>query len=697
MTATKIICSILILFAANSSREQIPETQSQPVLEEQLERLAGKSESDVEDDSYWQKLNAYSRHPLNLNKADEGELQSLGILTGLQIKNFLGYRKLFGELLAIEELQAIPAWSVETIKELLPYIKVTDQLSLDENIYKRWKGGDQHFLFRVSQVMEKSKGFESATDSAASHYLGSPQRYFIRYTYNYKNLLQYGILGDKDAGEQFFRGYQSYGFDFYSFHFFAKKIGIIKALALGDFIVNMGQGLIQWQGFAFTKSADALAVKRQGAILDPYHSSGEFDFHRGAGITLSKGHWQGTTFISIKKVSTNLVHDTVSREDQISSFESSGYHRTREENDDRNNTRQSTIGANINFSKSDWHIGINTIYYHFSKSIQKQDQPYNLFAIRGNSWSDYSVDYSYTHHNFHFFGEAAIDQNAHQAFVNGFLLSLSSNMDLSFLYRHIAKDFQSLYANAFTENSSPNNERGVYGGLSLRPFPGWRVDAFFDMYSFPWIKYGADAPAHGRDFFVRASYQFLNRWSLYFHYKNEAKQTNGSQTDLATYPLFLSSKQDWRIEIAVSINKILSLRSRMEWLWYNKKSASAEEGTLGLIDLAFHALKKTYSWNLCLQYFETGGYDSRIYVYERDVLYSFSLPAYYDKGFRYYFFLNLVLNKIFHWRQTMPQIDAWVRWAGIVYPGKNSIGTGLDSIQGNQKNEIKFQFLISWR
>jgi hypothetical protein len=69
--------------------------------------------------------------------------------------------------------------------------------------------------------LEKSAGFEKT--STGTKYLGSPPKLFFRYRYQDKNLLQYGIVGDKDAGEQFFKGAQKYGFDFYSFHFFARK------------------------------------------------------------------------------------------------------------------------------------------------------------------------------------------------------------------------------------------------------------------------------------------------------------------------------------------------------------------------------------------------------------------------------------------------------------------------------------------
>src|SRR6202042_3274314 len=121
----------------------------------------------------------------------------------------------------------------------------------DESVYsalkERWQGGDASFLIRAGQVLEKSKGYEKPSAPGAAYYEGSPQNLFIRYNYNYKQLLLYGFTGEKDAGEPFFRGAQRYGFDFYSFHFFLRQTGLIRALAIGDFTVNMGQGLIQWQ------------------------------------------------------------------------------------------------------------------------------------------------------------------------------------------------------------------------------------------------------------------------------------------------------------------------------------------------------------------------------------------------------------------------------------------------------------------
>jgi hypothetical protein len=38
--------------------------------------------------------------------------------------------------------------------------------------------------------------------------------------------------------------------------------------------------------------------------------------------------------------------------------------------------------------------------------------------------------------------------------------------------------------------------------------------------------------------------------------------------------------------------------------------------------------------------FETDSYASRIYAFENDVLYAFSSPAYYGKGWGFYFIVN---------------------------------------------------------
>lgn len=651
--------------------------------EQQLENLTDADQAETEDDSYLQQLEYFRKNPVDLNTADVNELKELRILTDLQIESLVSYRRLFGKLISIYELQAVPAWDIITIKKLLPLITVTTNVRLTEQLSSRFKDGEHSLLFRLSQVLEKAKGFNNA--STGTRYLGSPQRLFFRYRYSYKNLLQYGVVADKDAGEQFFKGAQRKGFDFYSFHLFARKMGLIQSLAIGDFTVNMGQGLIQWQSLAFKKSADVLGVKRQSPVLRPYNSAGEFYFHRGAGITIKKGRVEATAFASIRKISANFAADTVNNEDFVSSLLNSGYHRTAGENDDRNKLTQTSFGGNALYRGNRWYIGLNTVYYQFSRPLQKRDEPYNLYAVNGKSWHNFSVDYSYTYKNLYFFGEAAVAKNSGKAFVNGLLISVDPRVDISFVQRTIAASYQAVYGNAFTENTYPTNETGFYSGISIRPGNGWKLDAYADFFKFPWLKYLVDAPSRGTDFLAQLSYTPNRNLEIYTRFRNESKQANQPGNSTVTNFLVHLPRQSWRIQFSYKVNNVLSLRNRVEALWYEKAGNNRETGFLIYNDIIYRPVLQPFSGILRMQYFETDGYNSRIYAYENDLLYSYSIPAFFDKGYHYYLLINYDLGK---------KLSFWLRFAQTIYPGKQSVGSGLDEIKGNRKTELKAQ--IRW-
>jgi hypothetical protein len=64
------------------------------------------------------------------------------------------------------------------------------------------------------------------------------------------------------------------------------------------------------------------------------------------------------------------------------------------------------------------------------------------------------------------------------------------------------------------------------------------------------------------------------------------------------------------------------------------------------------------------------------------VLYSFSIPAFFDTGFRYYFTITYDASK---------KLAFWLRMAQTIYKGKLLVGSGLDEIQGNKRTEVKIQ------
>lgn len=661
-----------------AAQSQTPET---PAAEQQLENSTEtNSDNETEDDSYMQQMQQFMKHPLNLNTADEDDLKELRVLSPLQIQNFLSYRNLLGKLVDMYELQAVPGWDLYTIQKIRSFITVSNEEKIAEAVNSRLKYGEHSLLLRVSQILEKSKGY--LPDSATNYYPGSPQKILLRYKYNYKNLLQYGIVAEKDAGEQFFKGKQKQGFDFYSAHFFIRNAGKIKTLAIGDFTINLGQGLIQWQSLAFKKSADVISIKRESEIIRPYNSSGEIYFHRGAAATIKTGNLQTSFFISYKKIDANFVTDSLlPGVGFVTSFQTSGYHRTKSETDDKGKQQQLAFGGSISYKHKGLKVAANTVQYKFKLPLQKEAAAYALYTLSGNGSGNYSVDYAYTLRNIHFFGEAAINNNRYPAFVSGLLISTSSLVDMSLLYRNISPGYQSLYSSSFTENSSPANEKGLYAGISVHPGPAWRLDAYADFYKFPWLKYQVNAPSDGKDFMLQLTYKPNKQVEFYSRYRAESKAGNSGDDNLVLQSLTEVSRKNWRTQLSFKINPAINLRHRMEIVWLNKVN-KPDKGFLGYSELLCKPPQKKWSIIARALIFETGGYDSRLYAYESDVLYSNSIPAFYDKGVRYYLAGSYDMNK---------KLTLWFRWSQTRYRDKNIVGSGLDGIPGARKTEFKLQ------
>ena len=93
---------------------------------------------------------------------------------------------------------------------------------------------------------------------------------------------------------------------------------------------------------------------------------------------------------------------------------------------------------------------------------------------------------------------------------------------------------------------------------------------------------------------------------------------------------------------------------------------------------------KPFSANIRLQYFQTDDYNSRLYAYENDVLYSYSIPVFYEKGYRYYLNVNYDITR---------KLSIWARIAQTINPDRETVGSGLDEINGNRKTEVKLQVI----
>lgn len=670
-----LLCISVMIILSSQARGQEPSA----AMEQQMEDITEAMEdAEVPDDSWWQHAETLIKNPLNLNTAGEDELKELQLLTPVQIAAFLSYRKLLGKLISIYELQAIPGWDIPTIENVLPYVTVTTRPTLKENIRDRFKNGEHQVVGRFSQLLKKPAGYHPP-DSGRSHYTGSPAKLMLRYRYQHQNSMQYGITASKDAGEPFLGYPNRYGFDFHSFHYFSRHTGLVKTVALGDYTINLGQGLIHWQSLTFGKGNAAVNVKRQAQVLRPYNAAGYFFFNRGGAITLQKGNWESTVFTSVRKLDGNIAENDTG-EEIVTSIKTSGYRRTPAEIADKNSLQQFSWGANLNYRTTTWKVGLNTIHHYYDRSIQREVRLYNLHAVSGPQWSNYSIDYSYTYRNVHLFGETAIDRNGGRATLNSLIASLHSKVDVVLLQRDMQPAYQAMYGNAFTANTYPTNERGIYAGISLKPKRSIGVNMYADVYRFPWLRYRVDAPAGGTDYFVQLNYKPDKLTEIYSRFRSRSNPVNHRYDDNALYEATNASHRSWRTQISHRINSSVTIRHRFELLWYQAENAAGEKGFLAFFDLFYKPMGSRFSMNARIQYFDSDSYSSRLYAYENDVLYYYAVPVFYDRGSRYYINLQYRINR---------QMRLWLKLAQTVYTDRSSIGSGLDMIEGNKRPELR--------
>jgi hypothetical protein len=642
---------------------------------------AEEDEAGAENDYDSQRLNFFVKHPLDINGT---ELEQLPLIDHYLIHNLTTYRKLLGDIIDLHELQAVPGFSIDIIKSILPYVSIkTDKLS-GRNIWERITKGEHSVLVRPSITPEIAQGFRP---SSTQRFTGSRSALFVRYNYEFRNLLQYGFVVDKDPGERLLAGGATP--DFVSFHLFARKIGIIKAIAIGDYTINVGQGLIHWQSLAFRKSSSVLNIKRQSEVLRPYCSAGEFNFHRGIAATISRRLSEITLFISRKNLTAN-IDDSV-----ITSIITSGLHRTISELNDKNSASLFSLGAALKRKMGAGHIGLNCVRHLYSLPILKRDEWYNIYALKGREWYNAGVDYSYTFRNFHLFGEFAIDKKKSYAYINGVMATLSRSVDVAMLLRHISKSYQSVFGNAFTENTTPSNEYGFYSGLSLKPHQNWKVDLNADIFSFPWLKYRLDVPSGGFAYLVQVTWKPDRQTEIYSRFRYRLKPINIKDEDEEEdrYGPGMQAIQNWRTHLSYQVTHTILLRSRVELsLFSHHYLRYPSEGYLFYTDIVFKPIGAWLSGNLRFQAFEAENYDARIYAYENDVLFVSSTPSFYNSGVRCYMNLK-AKTKI----KTLSNSSLTVnlKIATTVYNNISNIGSGPVLISGNRISTIKLQVFLS--
>ena len=675
----RLISIINSLFIIPACSAQNP---SENLMEEVLEDLSvnndiNNSVNSLNWENELEELSNRLQEPVNLNSATREQLEQFPFLSDIQIEHLLAYIYIHGQMETIYELQLVEELDRQTIQYLLPFVCIK---AINNEPAFRWKTmlkdagryGKNEVLTRLDIPFYKRKGYEHT-------YLGPSVYNSVKYTFRYRDQLYAGGVAEKDAGEPFAALHNSYGYDYYSFYLLLQNCGRLKSLAVGNYRLSFGQGLVMSTDYLMGKTIYASSFNNRSTGIKRHSSTDEYNYFRGVATTVAL-----TKRLSVSAFYSHRNMDGVVTDGEITSVYKTGLHRSRKEADKKNLLTSQLTGGNVSYQQNHIRLGITGVYYVFNRPYEPELTGYSKYNIHGNHFYNLGIDYAYRWRRFSFQGETAIGKQG-WASLNRLQYSPVQDIQFMLIHRFYSYDYWAMYAHSFGEGSTVQNEQGYYVGLETTPFSHWRFFVSFDLFSFPWKKYRINKPSRGTDGLIQATFTPRTNLSMYlkYRYKQKERDLTGSKGTL-TLPIF---HHQLRYRLNYSLNDVFSSRTTLDYNHFHSQDRAATKGYQ-----VTQMISSQRPWTRLFadvqgSYFCTDDYDSRVYVSEKGLLYTFYTPSFQGRGFRCAVRLRYELNK--HWLFI-------TKFGETIYLNRNEIGSGNDLIYGNKKADIQMQLRIKF-
>ncbi len=675
----RLISIINSLFIIPACSAQNP---SENLMEEVLEDLSvnndiNNSVNSLNWENELEELSNRLQEPVNLNSATREQLEQFPFLSDIQIEHLLAYIYIHGQMETIYELQLVEELDRQTIQYLLPFVCIK---AINNEPAFRWKTmlkdagryGKNEVLTRLDIPFYKRKGYEHT-------YLGPSVYNSVKYTFRYRDQLYAGGVAEKDAGEPFAALHNRYGYDYYSFYLLLQNCGRLKSLAVGNYRLSFGQGLVMSTDYLMGKTIYASSFNNRSTGIKRHSSTDEYNYFRGVATTVAL-----TKRLSVSAFYSHRNMDGVVTDGEITSVYKTGLHRSRKEADKKNLLTSQLTGGNVSYQQNHIRLGITGVYYVFNRPYEPELTGYSKYNIHGNHFYNLGIDYAYRWRRFSFQGETAIGKQG-WASLNRLQYSPVQDIQFMLIHRFYSYDYWAMYAHSFGEGSTVQNEQGYYVGLETTPFSHWRFFVSFDLFSFPWKKYRINKPSRGTDGLIQATFTPRTNLSMYlkYRYKQKERDLTGSKGTL-TLPIF---HHQLRYRLNYSLNDVFSSRTTLDYNHFHSQDRAATKGYQ-----VTQMISSQLPWTRLFadvqgSYFCTDDYDSRVYVSEKGLLYTFYTPSFQGRGFRCAVRLRYELNK--HWLFI-------TKFGETIYLNRNEIGSGNDLIYGNKKADIQMQLRIKF-
>ncbi len=643
-----------------------------------LEQLAEEGLDDTTVENMFQELTMLESNPLNLNRVSREQLEQFPLISYEQADQIAEFLDKNRPVYSVYELRNVPALDFKTVELILPFFFAGEVEKEQPSVQEMFKRGRHEVQSRFDKTLQSRAGYGEFPDSILQRY---PNRKYrgedfytsVKYAFAYRDRIQFGLVGEKDPGEPFLRKNHPAGYDHYGFHLIVRDPGKLETVAVGDYRLSFGQGLILNNDFMLSKSWGANTVIRRTQRPKRHFSTAESGFFRGVAAVFQTGKITVTPFYSNKRFDANLSSDGA-----ITSFKTDGYHRTPSEMEKKNNAREQVTGININYRNGQFQLGMSGLYHAYDRMYFPVIREYNYYSLRNSSHVNASIDYSYRLNRLTFAGETAVAGNGAVATTHMIQYTPSGIFSLSALYRHFPISYNAMHAQAFSEGSRVQNENGLYVGVTFSPLRKVSATTYIDLFRFPWPKNGVDKPSAGFDFHFSGTYAVNRNSNFELRYKFKQKEQNAGYPDENSRTVLPYNTQKIRLRYNHALNSGWDFRTTFDAALLHRKRFPREKGVMFSQHAGYRGGKKIRG-DLFAGYFKSDTYASRVYSYERNILTTFYMPSFYGEGIR------LAASG----RYTFtPRLSFSVKIGHTRYFDRETIGSGTERISGNRRTDL---------
>ena len=648
-----------------------------------LENMAEEEDADLDAvELLYEELSSLIETPLNINTVEKSNLEHLPFLSAKQIEEILYYIYKYGPITELSELKNVENLDQQAINYILPFLYVGEGGKKNSfNWRNLLRYGKQEILIRSDRTVQQKAGYQKQEEEKTSNrYLGDPYYLSFRYGYKYQEKIQLGIAGEKDAGEKLWNK-DVKGLDHYAFNLNIKETGILKDFHLGDYRLAFGEGLTVNTQFSAGKTTDIGNPGLKNTGIKRHASPNENNYFRGVAATIR------LQSVYLNLFASRRYHDANADSIYIYSFKTDGYNRTEKELEKKKSALIHSAGGNIQWRNENITLGLSSIVYSFGgKEVNPEPQPYNLYYLRGDNHANLGIHYLYQDRYFILRGESAIDKNKKWASLNHLIIQPNNQINFSLSIRNYQKDYNAFFGKAFGESSSVRDESGVYAGIRLKPSWQWELTSYVDFFRFSWLRYGVNSPSSGKDFLAGIIFYPNTSSSFSFRYKYKEKAKNQGSDDGRSTHILPYRQHRFRQQINFSCGEKFNTKFQADYTIYEGINQTLS-GWSASQNFSVIPDKNRLQWDSGIAYFHAEDWNSRISVYEKNILYAFSFSSYYGKGLRTY--------SVLKWK-IYPQMTLYLKVSNTHYFDRILIGNGPDEIEGNNKSDvsalIKFSF-----